>query len=65
MDIQNYTPIPSSADDWQFYAAQSDEYEDPYFQIDVVEKFIPGWYNSDYYGEMALFNWWVFGNYNW
>lgn len=65
MDFANYTPIPSSADDWKFYDAQSDEYEDPYFQIDIVEKFIPGWYNSDYYGEIALFNWWIFDNYSW
>lgn len=65
MDISNYMPVPISKSDWMYWEAQAEEYEDPFYTLNVPEKFIPDWADSDWYGEIAIANFWLFERYTW
>lgn len=57
---------PSDYDtDCYFLDDQAEEFDDPFWTIEVVKDYIPYIYNSGFYGEIPLLNFWVLNKWDW
>lgn len=60
-----YKPWPESENDCYYLDGYQPEYVDSFYQLPIIDMFLPDYAKSEWYGEIALFNYWFRQKWDW